>query len=167
MHRSRLIIIATPLLIVTLAIIIFLSWRALLPPAPTPLPVDHTAPYKHPDCSPANVSQNVITALIKPDTVCGIILRSDSQAQLLFNNAAKFNHLQIITAANLGLTQIPESIEKFSSLHTLDLNSNELKDLPASLGNLTSLRLLNLRNNNFSNESLKQIEQRTKAEVVY
>ena len=167
MHRSRLIIIATLLIIITLVIIIFVSWRAMLPPAPLPQPVDYSASYQHPDCSPVNVSQNVVTALIKPDAVCGLILRSSSQAQLLFDNAAKFNRLQIITAANLGLTKIPDSIDNFTSLHTLDLNSNQLKDLPASLGNLSSLRLLNLRNNNFSNEKLKQIEKQKKAEVVY
>lgn len=167
MQRSHLIIITTLLIIIVLAMIAYLSWSLLLPTAPLPPTVNFSTQYQHPKCDPTNVSQNVVTALIKPSAICGIILRSSNQTQLLFDNAAKFDRLQIITAANIGLTEVPDTIGQFSALQTLDLNNNELKDLPTSLSNLTSLRLLNLRNNRFSDKTLEQIQQQTKAEVIH
>jgi hypothetical protein len=52
--------------------------------------------------------------------------------------------LQHLELPNADMYMVPESLSKFTSLHTLNLQYNKFYSLPESVGNLGALRTLNL-----------------------
>ncbi|MFX1239158.1 MAG: hypothetical protein ACFE8P_15760, partial [Promethearchaeota archaeon] len=69
------------------------------------------------------------------------------------------NEIVELNLISSGLTALPESIEKLSSLKIINLKGNSLSNLPDSIGNLKALELLDLSSNRLTSlpDTLKNL----------
>jgi len=74
----------------------------------------------------------------------------NAEAERRIEDARLQMGVQMLDLSDLGLTRLPESIERLSRLRRLDLSSNKLTALPESIGTLTHLQHIYLSANQLS-----------------
>ena len=95
------------------------------------------------------------------DLSCDYKAEDSEKLTELPESLGRFTQLQTLNLENNQLTALPESLGQLTQLQTLNLNGNQLTALPESLGQLTQLQTLNLNGNQLTAlpESLGQLTQ--------